>query len=65
MCRLCGTAYSWPLSINSLKSGIKGNVVPNLSAEGWCEEKKLSKLVLNIENKVLIISLKKNDGGRA
>lgn len=61
----CGTADGRPVNINSLKSGIKGNIVPNLSTEGFCEEKKLSELVLNIENKVLIVSLVKNDGGRA
>lgn len=56
---LCGTADGRPVNINSLKSGIKGNIVPNLSAEGFREEKKLSELVLNIEKEVLIVSLMK------
>lgn len=63
---LCGTAAGRPVNINSLKSGIKGNIAPNLSTEWFCEEKKkLSDVVLNIENKVLIINLMKNDGRRA
>lgn len=65
---LCGTADDRPVNINSLKSGIKGNIAPNLSTEWFCEEKKsylLSDVVLNIENKVLIVNLMKNDGRRA
>lgn len=62
---LCGAADGRSASINRSKSVIKGSTLPNLPTQRLCEEKKLFELVLKTENKVLSISLMKNDGGWA
>lgn len=62
---LWGAADGRPARINSSKSVIKESTLPTLPTQRLCEEKKLFELVLKIENKVLSISLMKNDGGWA